>query len=188
MRARSQRGRDQTEPRAPRNQDRAIELLVRLEQAGPAPQRAAEELDRQIAGLRETAIWPELELRIGALCDRWAETELRGDGARAWLTLVGALGLGEHEATAAVLLSDPAIEVGIRQQAARVLGVLRGPLAGSALAGVLRAPGDPRVRAAAAEALAQLRDRTWRPTLEALLEEDLPASVWNAVSATLERL
>lgn len=188
MRAQSRKGRDQTEPQGPRNQDRAVELLVRLEQSGPAPQRAAEELDRQIAGLHETTIWPELELRIGALCDRWAQTELRGDGARAWLTLVGALGLGEHAQTVAVLLSDPAVEVGIRQQAARVLGVLRGPLAGSALVSVLRAPGDPRVRAAAAEALAQLRDRTCRSTLEALLEEDLPASVWNAVSATLERL
>jgi HEAT repeat protein len=44
------------------------------------------------------------------------------------------------------------------------------------------------VRAAAAEALAALGDRTAGPVLRALLEEDLPRGVWNAVSAAVDRL
>lgn len=164
------------------------QLLVRLEQGGPSPHRAAEELDRQAGRLRQTPRWPELEARVGALCDRWAAGDLRGERAQAWLTLVGAFGLGEQGVEVALLLKDPATPVSTRVLAARVLGQLRPGNAARDLLIVLSAAGEPRVRVAAAEALGEVRDGACRAHLEPLLEEDLPAPVWNAVAAALERL
>jgi HEAT repeat protein len=53
---------------------------------------------------------------------------------------------------------------------------------------VLLSRSDPQVRAAAADGLAELRDRSVAPVLAALLEEDLPKNVWAAVSAAHDRV
>lgn len=162
--------------------------MLRLETAGPNPVQAAEELDRLQAALsRDGAAAPVAE-RVADLCAAWATPALRGERARAWLVLVGAFGLEEHAPLAAALAEDPGLPPALRVGACRVLGRLGGPAAAVTLPAVARSRSEAGVRVAAVEALMELRDPAHRPVLEALLEEDLPRPLWNAVAAALERV
>src|SRR5688572_560752 len=168
--------------------DRANSLLLRLETGGPNPVNAAEELDRLQGRLQRDDRLDALRPRIADLCAAWAGTPLRGERGRAWLTLVGAFGLKEHAGHTADLAREPGLPPALRMHACRVLPVLGGEDAGLALQAVLLANTDAQVRAAAAEALADLGDRSAAPILQALLEEDLPRGLWSAVSAAADRL
>jgi HEAT repeat protein len=96
--------------------------------------------------------------------------------------------LKEHAGPAAEIAASPGAVPALRVQACRVLGQFGGEAATRALLSVLTSRADPPVRAAAAEALADLGDRAVRPVLEALLDEEVPRPVWTAVSAAVDRL
>jgi HEAT repeat protein len=174
--------------RAEGPEERAQSLLLRLETSGPNPRNAAEELDRLQARLERDGRLEEVRDRVEALCSAWAAAPLRGERAQAWLTLVGAFDLKEHTPEAAHIGEDNGLPTPLRVQSCRVLARLGGDEARRALQSILESRSDAQVRAAAAEALADLGDRGVRPVLEVLLEEDLPRPVWNAVSAALDRL
>lgn len=168
--------------------ERARSLLLRLETSGPNPANAAEELDRLQGKLEREGMLEAFTEHVSDLCSAWAETPLRGERARAWLTLVGAFNRTEHTAGVAELAENTGLPAPLRGQACQVLSRLGGPEAATTLQRVLLSNTDAQVRTAAADGLAQLRDRSVRPTLEALLEEDLPRNVWNAVNEALDRL
>jgi HEAT repeat protein len=169
-------------------EERAEELLHRLESDGQNLLNAAEELDRLQGALERAGALGGVAARVAELCDGWAEESLRGDRARAWLTLVGAFDLKEHSVQTAELAENPGLPAPLRRHACQVLPRLGGEVAGRALQTVLRSNTDPQVRAAAAEALADLGDRSARPVMETLLEAEIPRDVWTAVSAALDRL
>jgi HEAT repeat protein len=173
-------------------EQRARDLLLRLETDGPRPLNAAEELDR-LLGRKDRDEALDLEAdptreRAEALCAAWSRPLPRAERADAWLTLVGALNLKEHVPEVAAVLEDGGRPAPQRARACRVLARLRGRAAREALRRVTVAKTDPVVRAAAIEALGECGDREARPLLVALLEEDVPRGVWNAASAALERL
>jgi HEAT repeat protein len=178
-----------SEPPAPQGPvERARSLLLRLETGGHKPVNAAEELDRLQARLeRDEKLEPLVE-EIRSLCDAWSETPLRGERGHAWLTLVGGFGLDEHLERVTEILLDAGQAGPLRVHACRVLPQLDRAAAAEPLQDVLLNTRDAQVRAAAAEALGELGDREARPVLEALLDEDLPRPVWEAVSAALDRL
>lgn len=169
-------------------EERARNLLIRLETDGPNPVQAAEELDRLQPALERAGRLAPAREAVAELCDAWAEHSLRSDRGRAWLVLVGSFGLVEHVERVGEILQDTGMPTPLRMAAARALTGLRGPEAVEALLAVTLARGDTQVRTAAAEALALVGDRSLRPQLEPLLDEDLPGSLWNTVSATLDRL
>lgn len=169
-------------------EERAESLLLRLETDGPKPLNAAEELDRLQAALERDERLEEVRERVADLCDARAGIPLRGEAGEVWLTLVGGFGLREHAGRVGELAADPGLTPALRIRACRTLPQLAGPGAADALACILRSRTDARVRAAAAEALAQLGDRSVRPQLEPLLEEELPLPVWQAVSEAVDRL
>jgi hypothetical protein len=179
-----------SQPGAQGGGQRADEMLRRLETDGPNPLQAAEELDRLQAALERAGRLAEVRESVRDLCDAWAETpgRLRGDHARAWLTLVGAFDLKEHAAGVGRLAENPGLPAALRVHACRILPRLGGDEARRLLQAVLLSTSEDPVRAAAAEALGDLGDRSARPVLEALLEEDLPRSLWTAASAALDRL
>ncbi len=168
--------------------ERAGTLLERLRSGGPNPVQAAEELDRLQAALQRQGELESVREDAADVAVSWLSEPLRGDRAHAWLVLVGGFGLEELAPQAAALAADSGLAVPLRARACRVLGALGGEEATAALQAVLLAPGDAQLRAHAAEALAEARDLSALPVLEALLEEDLPRSLWTAVSAALERL
>ncbi|MFN3648070.1 MAG: HEAT repeat domain-containing protein [Armatimonadota bacterium] len=168
--------------------ERARDLLLRLETGGPNPVNAAEELDRLQGRLERDGTLELFREHVAELADAWSETALRGERGRAWLTLVGAYDLKEHTLLVANLALDPGLPGPLRSQACHVLARLGGETASGALQQVLLSGGDAQVRAASAESLGLLRDRSVRPVLETLLEEDLPRNVWNAVSEAADRL
>jgi HEAT repeat protein len=170
---------------------RADELLRRLETNGVNPVQAAEELDRLQPSLARAGADAEVRDRVADLCAAWAAdaaATLRGDRARAWLVLVGAFSFPEHAEEVASLARDSGLPARLRIQAFRALAALDPAAASPVLQEVLLSPADPAVRAAAAEALVDTGDRTARPVLEALLDEDLPRSLWQAVSQAADRL
>lgn len=169
-------------------EERARNLLIRLETDGPNPVQAAEELDRLQPALERSGRRESVREAVAELCAAWAEGSLRGDRGRAWLVLAGSFGLIEHAERAAEILTDPGLPAPLRIAAAQALTGLRSPDGVEALARVTVERGDLQVRTAAAEALAVVGDRSLRPRLEALLDEDLPRGLWNTVSATLDRL
>lgn len=168
--------------------ERAAELVLRLETASDHLQTAAEELDRIQARLRENEQLDPVRQRLADLCEAWKHLPLRGDRGHAWLTLVGAFDLKEHTQAVADLAGAVGLPAPLRAHACRILPRLGGDTARDALLAVVTARTEPQIRIPAAEALAELRDRTIRPQLEALLEDDLPRTVWTAVSATVDRL
>jgi hypothetical protein len=179
-------GAPQQPPQGP--EERAGSLLRRLETGGPNPVNAAEEIDRLQGRLERDGRLPWLREQVRELCDAWAAAPLRGDRAHAWLVLAGGFGFGDLAPRAASVAEDSGLPAPLRVRACRVLASLGGEEAVAALQAVLLSATDAQVRAAAADALAELGDRSVRPVLEALLEEDLPPAVWNSVTAALERL
>lgn len=191
MRRKPTRSRTTSRPAAhePRTaEERARDLLLRLETSGPKLQNAAEELDRLQARLERDHLLDDFRDRIAELAEAWAGGPLRGDRAHAWLTLVGGFGLEAHAEDVAALARDTGLPTDVRVHAARVLPRFPGEAAVSALQEILLSRSDPQLRVAAAEGLADLGDRSVAPVLAALLEEDLPRNVWSAVSAALDRL
>ena len=171
-------------------EQRARDLLLRLETDGPRPLNAAEELDR-LLGRKDRDLPPDADPvreRTEALCAAWAAPLPRGERADAWLTLVGTLDLKEHAAQVAALLEDAGRPAPQRARACRVLSRLRGRVAREALRRVAVARTDLAVRTAAIEALGECGSAEDRALLTALLEEELPRPVWNAASAALDRL
>jgi len=168
--------------------ERAQGMLLRLETSGPNPVNAAEELDRLQGKLERDGELDPIRERVADLCDAWASTQLRGDRARAWLVLVGGFNLKEYLPDVAELARNTGLPAALRVPACHVLAHLGGEEATGALQEVLLARTDAQVRVAAAEALALLGDRSVRPVLEALLDEDLPQNVWSAVSHARDRL
>lgn len=169
-------------------EERARNLILRLETDGPNPVQAAEELDRLQPALQRAERLDRITEQVADLCDAWTETSLRGDRGRAWLVLVGGFGLEEHVSQVADLVQDTGLPAVLRIAAARTLTRFRDDEAVQALLEVVLSRTDAQVRAAAAEALAVLGDRSVRPRLEPLLEEDLPRNVYQAVSAAVDRL
>ena len=184
----SGRGASSETARTPGVEGRAQSLLLRLETDGVHLLQAAEELDRLQAALERAGKQEDVRERLDDLCMAWAELPLRGDRADAWLTLVGALDLKEHAPRVAEIVANAGLPAPLRIRALRTLPRVGGEDAVPTLHAVLVAKGDPQVRAAAAEALAELRHRPSRPVLEALLEEDLPRNVYTAAGAALDRL
>ena len=182
------RGASSESSRTPGVEGRAQSLLLRLETDGVNLLQAAEELDRLQAALERAGKLEEVRERLDELCMAWSEGPLRGDRADAWLTLVGTLDLKEHAPRVAEMVSNAGLPAPLRIRALRTLPRVGGEDAAATLRSVLVARGDPQVRVAAAEALAELRHRPSRPVLEALLEEDLPRNVYTAVGAALDRL
>jgi HEAT repeat protein len=177
---------DRPQERSP--EERARNLLLRLETDGPNPVQAAEELDRLQPSLARAARLDRVREAVSDLVEAWSENALRGDRARAWLVLVGGFGLAEHVTGVAELVEDPGLPAPLRMAAARALGGFKDATAVQALLRVTLARGDAQVRAATAEGLAVIGDRSVRPDLEPLLDEDLPRGLWNTVSATVDRL
>jgi hypothetical protein len=175
-------------PRERSAEERAATLLLRLETSGPNPVQAAEELDRLQGALRRAERLEPLRERVADLAAAWAQGPLRGERGRAWLTLVGAFGLSEHGESVARLAADPGLPAALRIPACRVLAQLRAPEAAGALLEVAGSRAEPAVRAAAVEGLMDLGDSSVRPTLQALLDQDLPRPLWVAVNAALDRL
>lgn len=169
-------------------EERARDLLLRLETSGPKPVNAAEELDRLQGKLERDGLLDDFRERLAELADAWADSPLRGERAHAWLTLVGGFALREHLERVAELAEDPGLPTDIRIHACRVLPTFKSEAAVGALQAVLLSRSDPQIRVAAADGLALLGDRSVAPVLEALLEEDLPRPVWSAVSAAFDRL
>ncbi|MCC2671951.1 MAG: hypothetical protein K0Q72_4422 [Armatimonadetes bacterium] len=185
-RSKPTRGAGTHEPRTA--EQRGDDLLLRLETNGVKLQNAAEELDRLHARLARDGRAGDLRERVADLAMAWADTPLRGDRGQAWLTLVGAFQLDEHVEQVGGIAADSGLPTALRVHACRTLTGFRGEQVVSALQKTLLAPTDPQVRAAAADSLAVVGDRSVAPVLEALLEEDLPKTVWAAVSAARERL
>ncbi len=163
-------------------------MIARLEARETHLVTAAEELDRLQGTLERLGSLEGLRERVAELCDAWSDVSLRGDTGQAWLTLVGAFDLKEHDSRVVALAEEMGAPVALRAQACRVLARLGGEEAVLSLARVLQSRSDAQVRVAAAEGLASLRDPSVRPLLESLLEEDLPRPVWSAVSETVDRL
>ncbi|MGV3721403.1 MAG: HEAT repeat domain-containing protein [Actinomycetota bacterium] len=174
------------EPRT--GEERARDLLLRLETNGPKLQNAAEEIDRLQGRLERDGLLASFRERVAELADAWSGGPLRGDRAHAWLVLVGAFGLEEQVEIVAALAADTGLPTAIRVHACRVLPRFAGETSVSTLQEVLLSRSDPQVRAAAADGLAELRDRSVAPVLAALLEEELPKNVWAAVSAAYDRV
>jgi len=174
------------EPRT--GDERARDLLVRLETNGPKLQNAAEEIDRLQGRLQRDGLLDEFRERVAELTDAWSGTPLRGDRAHAWLTLVGAFGIEAQADTVAALAADTGLPTAIRVHACRVLPRFPGDATTAVLQHVLLSRSDPQIRAAAADGLAEVRDRSTAPMLAALLQEDLPKNVWAAVSAAHDRV
>ena len=168
--------------------ERASTFLERLQSGGPNPVNAAEELDRLQPSLARLEAGDWLKERVTELVDAWRETDLRGERLEAWLALIGAFDLVEFGDEAAAKAEDTAVPPHLRARACFVARRLLDADAAAPLARILGSNTDARVRQAAAEALGDLGDGSVRPLLEALLEEDLPRGLWNAVSAALERL
>lgn len=171
-------------------EQRARDLLLRLETDGPRPLNAAEELDR-LLGRKDRDVQPEADPvreRAEALCAAWSNPLPRTERADAWLTLVGTLNLKEHSSQVAALLEEAGRPAPQRARACRVLARLRGRVAREALRRVAGSRTDPAVRAAAIEALGECGSAEDRVLLTTLMEEDLPRPVWNAASAALDRL
>ncbi len=168
--------------------ERALSFLERLQSGGPKPINAAEELDRLQPSLARMDAGDWLRERVAELAEAWRETDLRGERLEAWLALVGAFDLTEFGDEAAEKAENTALPPATRIRACFVARRLLGVEAAGPLARILGSKTDARVRQAAAEALGDLGDRTVRPLLEALLDEDLPRDLWNAVSAAAERL
>ena len=169
-------------------EERARNLLLRLETDGPNPVQAAEELDRLQPSLQRSEKLEAVRESVADLCEAWSTHTLRGERARAWLVLVGGYRLEEHLWQVAELVQDAGLPAPLRIAAARTLTGLRGEEAVQALLPVVLSRGDAQVRAAAAEALAELGDSSIHGELAALLEEDLPRPVYQAVSAAVDRL
>lgn len=174
------------EPRT--GEERARDLLLRLETNGQKLQNAAEEIDRLQGRLERDGLLDAFRERVAELADAWSGGPLRGERAHAWLTLVGAFGLEEHAEAVAGLAADPGLPTAIRVHACRVLPRFPGEATVATFQQVLLSRSDPQVRAAAADGLAELRDRSTAPMLAALLEEELPKNVWAAVSAAHDRV
>jgi HEAT repeat protein len=177
---------DRPQERSP--EERARNLLLRLETDGPNPVQAAEELDRLQPALQRAGRVDRMREAVSDLVEAWSEHALRGDRARAWLVLVGSFGLAEHVEGVAELVEDAGLPAPLRMAGARALAGFKEATAVQALLRVTLSRGDAQVRAAAAEALAVIGDRAVRPQLEPLLDEDLPRGLWNTVSATVDRL
>lgn len=182
----ARRGGELHEPRTA--EERARDLLLRLETSGPKPVNAAEELDRLQGKLERDGLLEDFRDRVEELAAAWADNSLRGERAHAWLTLVGGFDLKEHVERVAELAEDSGLATDVRVHACRVLPSLKGEEAVRALQGVLLSRSEPQIRIAAADGLALLADRSVAPVLEALLEEDLPRNVWSAVSAAFDRV
>jgi len=180
------RGGELHEPRT--SEERARDLLLRLETSGPNPRNAAEELDRLQGKLERDGQLDDFRDRVAELAAAWSGNPLRGERGHAWLTLVGGFDLKENVSRVAELAEDPGLPTAIRVHACRVLPTLKGEVAVSALQGVLLSRTDAQVRVAAADGLALIGDRSVAPVLEVLLDEDLPRNVWSAVSAAFDRL
>lgn len=168
--------------------ERAESFLLRLKSSGPNPVRAAEELDRLQARLGELGKLDDVRAQVAALCREWGDTSLRGERGQAWLVLVGAFDLKEFAPDTARIARDAGLPAPLRIGACRALPRLGGSEAAPALTSVVLTRTDPQVRAAAAEAIADLGDRSARPALEALLEEELPRGLWTAIGAAVARL
>src|SRR5688572_2340976 len=173
-------GGHKTEAVGPR--ERALTFLERLQTGGPKPVNAAEELDRLQPSLARMDAGDWLRDRVAELAEAWRETDLRGERLEAWLTLIGAFDLTEFGEDAAAKAENPGLPSPIRIRACFVTRRLLGGESAEPLARVLGSKTDARVRQAAAEALADLGDPSLRPLFDALLEEDLPRDLWNAVS------
>lgn len=180
------RGGELHEPRTA--EERARDLLLRLETSGPNPKNAAEELDRLQGKLERDGQLDDFRERLAELADAWADGTLRGERAHAWLTLVGGFVLQENVERVASLAEDTGLHAPLRIHACQVLPSLKGEVAVRALQSVLLSRTDPLVRAAAADGLALLGDRSVAPVLATLLDEDLPRNVWSAVSGAFDRL
>ena len=171
---------------------RAEALLSRLEAGGPQLLNAAEELDRHQPSLERAAALEPIRDRVRALCEGWADgsagSDLRGARLEAWLCLTGAFGLSEFAEACSAVVEDPAAPAAGRCRACEVLCRLDRAAALRTLERVLIARSDTRVREAAAQCLGELGDASVRPSLEALLEQDLPQSLWVAVDAARLRL
>jgi HEAT repeat protein len=154
--------------------------------------RAAEELDRLQARMREKGEWDRVAERLESWCAAHAGAGLRGELGTAWLALVGSLDLKQHTEPVVEIARNAGLPPSVRVRACRVLGRLAGDSGIGCLIALVRDTGDPQVRAAAAEACGEVADRECRPRLrEALapvLEEELPRFLWNAVAAAVERL
>jgi hypothetical protein len=174
------------EPRT--GEERARDLLLRLETNGLKLQNAAEEIDRLQGRLERDGLLEDFRERVAELADAWSAGQLRGDRAHAWLTLVGAFGLEEHADLVASLAADTGLPTAVRVHACRVLPRFPSSDTVATFQEVLLSRSDPQVRAAAADGLAELRDRSTAPMLAALLEEELPKNVWAAVSAAYDRV
>jgi HEAT repeat protein len=168
--------------------ERALTFLERLQSGGPNPVNAAEELDRLQPSLARMDAGDWLRDQVLELAEAWRETDLRGDRLEAWLALIGAFDLTEFGGDAAAKAESPALPPQLRIRACFVARRLLGTEAAEPLARVLGSMTDARVRQAAAEALGDLADPSLRPLFEALLDEELPRDLWNAVSAAAERL
>jgi hypothetical protein len=169
-------------------EERARNLLLRLEADGVNPVQAAEELDRLQGALERAGKLQVLTEALQQLCDAWAEGNLRGDRGRAWLVLVGAFGFAEHVGRVGEIAWDSGLTPALRIPALRALARFKGEEAVRVLQAVLLSRSDAQVRATAAEGLADIGDRSVRPVLEELLEEELPRNVWNAVNGAVDRL
>jgi len=180
------RGGELHEPRTA--EERARDLLLRLETSGPNPQNAAEELDRLQGKLERDGQLEDFRDRVAELAGAWSGNSLRGERGQAWLTLVGGFDLKENVGRVAEIVEDPGLPTALRVHACRVLPTLKGEVAVRALQGVLLSRTDAQVRVAAADGLALIGDRSVAPVLEVMLDEDLPRNVWSAVSAAFDRL
>src|SRR6266542_3458885 len=87
-------------------EERADELLARLEAGGPNLVKAAEELDRLQPSLERAGHHESVRESVAQLSASWAAGPIRGEAARAWLTLVGGYGVREHTARAGALAAD----------------------------------------------------------------------------------
>ena len=174
------------EPEGCGGRTRQAELLLARLRESARPLAAAEELDRVLRSL-ESSEADAMSGRIRDLCRRWTAGELKGERARAWLALVGTLGLSEHRPTVARIAVGREHSAPVRCAACRALGAL-GVEGGELLARILCEPGDPDVREAAAEALATIGDRRWSAELSSLLAGDVPPRLWRAISDCLVRL
>jgi hypothetical protein len=167
--------------------ERVEELFDRIER-GVKPLPAAEELDRLQPALQRSALLDSVRDDVRDFClDALEESRLEGENLRAWLTLVGGFALVEHGDTVAGIMLRDGLHAPVRIHACRIAAALGGS-ALEALPAVLLSDTDTQVRRAAAETLGETASSTYRPVLEALLEEDLPAELWRAVSGALERL
>jgi hypothetical protein len=169
-------------------EERAHELLERLRTGGPNPVNAAEELDRLQASLGRAECLEEFRERVADLCMDWSEEPIRGDRGRAWLVLAGGYGLSEHASQAAALAADAGATPDLRIAALRALPALDRTAAAETAEAVLASRTVAHVRTAAAELLAETGTREALPLLQALLDEELPRPLWNAIAAAADRL